>query len=479
MKRRDFLKLTGFVPISFMGCGMGDEFSADKNRLNKTDNFNLKSQNTPLPIPKLLDPTIINGIKKFHLNIQEAHHTFFENINTKTYGIEGTYLGPTLLLRRGETVEIEYKNSLREATTMHGHGMHVPAIMDGGVHQVINPNQRWSAKYTVNQQASTCWYHPHLMGKTAEQVYMGLAGMIIVEDEESKNLNIPQTYGVDDIPIVLQDKKFDSNGQIDYSPNRMEIRRGYKADTFLVNGAIEPYFNAKTGWLRLRVLNGANARVFKISFGPLNKFYQIATDNSFLEQPLELSSLVLSPGERAEIVVYVDRDLVLQDRNTSKALLYILKDDGVGLVDSLPTQLTTLERLKIEDAKRERRFVLNMQRGRMAINSKIMDKNRIDVRVPVNEVEVWEIINPMHMVHNFHIHATHFEVIERNGSARNVLPSERGFKDTIYMPPRSTAKVLVKMKDYVDEVHPYMYHCHILEHEDDGMMGQFTVVSNS
>ncbi|SMC09707.1 multicopper oxidase family protein [Nitratiruptor tergarcus] len=479
MKRRDFLKLSGFAPIGIMGYGwMGHGWMGRRHSTN-SNILSLKPKKSPLPIPKLLDPIIENGIKKFHLNIQESHHTFFENINTKTYGIESTYLGPTLLLRQGESVEIEYKNNLPEATTMHGHGMHVPAIMDGGVHQVINPNQCWSAKYTVNQPASTCWYHPHLMGKTAEQVYMGLAGMIIVEDEESKNLNIPQTYGVDDIPVVLQDKKFDSSGQIDYSPTRMEIKRGYKANTFLVNGAIEPYFNAKTGWLRLRVLNGANARVFTISFGLFKSFYQIATDNSFLEQPIKLNSLTLSPGERAEIVVYVDRDLVLQDRNTSKSLLYIFKDESIGLVDSLPTQLTNLERLNIHDAKRVRRFVLNMRRGHMAINSKIMNKNRIDERVPVNDVEIWEIINPMHMVHNFHIHATHFEIIERNGSARNVLPSERGFKDTIYMPPRSTAKVLVKMKDYVDEVHPYMYHCHILEHEDDGMMGQFTVVSNS
>ena len=228
----------------------------------------------------------------------------------------------------------------------------------------------------------------------------------------------------------------------------------------------------------LRVLNGSNARIFKIGFKSSKNFYQIATDNSFLQKPLKLNSLLLSPGERAEILVFVDKDLILKDLNSSKTLLYIFKDEGSGFVDSLPNELVNLESLDEKSAKRIRTFTLGMDRRtrKFTINSKSMDKNRIDEKIPINEVEIWEIKNLMPMDHNFHIHATHFEILERNGNKSSVLDSEKGYKDTIYMPPNSSAKILVKMKDYVDEKNPYMYHCHFLEHEDNGMMGQFVVI---
>jgi len=383
-------------------------------------------------------------------------------------------------MKNGDSVKISYTNRLDEVTTMHGHGMHVPAKMDGGPHQAIEPNGTWIAQYNVKQKASTNWYHPHIMGKTAEQVYFGLAGFIIVEDEESDTLNIPKNYGVDDIPLVIQDRRFKSNGELDYSPSRMEIMQGYRGDIFLVNGAIEPIFTAKAGWLRLRLLNGSNAGVYKIGFDDQRTFYQIACDNSFLETPVALTDIELSPGERAEIMVDfsddANRSVVLKEFNNVKILLNIQISNELGENYYLPDRLTTLSKDDPLDAVKTRKFNLGMSMGRLTINGASMDMSVINEYVPIDQIEIWEITNSMMMPHNFHIHASHFQIIERNGSANNVLENEKGYKDTVYLPPNSSVKLLVKMSDYADDKYPYMYHCHFLEHEDNGMMGQFVVI---
>ena len=148
----------------------------------------------------------------------------------------------------------------------------------------------------------------------------------------------------------------------------------------------------------------------------------------------------------------------------------------------MPSTLNALEKYSASQAVRTRSFLLNTvgggMMGQMAINGKAMDINRIDNVVPVNDIEIWTIRNTMGMEHNFHIHAIHFMILERNGSPAAVAANERGYKDVVRIPPNSSVKVILKMKDYVDPNTGYMYHCHFLEHEDDGMMGQFTVVQN-
>ena len=515
MKRRDFITLSAVSAVWLLtGCGGGDSAPAGPGGGNGpgggdpgAGNPGGGSPGNPNPafgelaIPPLLDPVPSGGVKHFNLSVGTGSKEFFAGVNTATYGVNGSYLGPTLLMRRGETVSVNYTNNLSEETTMHGHGMHVPAAMDGGPHQIIAPGQSWSAQYVVNQKACTNWYHPHRVGTTARQVYMGLAGMIIIEDDESMSLNLPKRYGIDDIPLVVQDKNFDSNGQINYSPSMMQIRQGYMGDTFLVNGVIAPYFNAEAKELRLRILNGSNARVYNFGFSDGRGFYQIATDNSFLPAPVALSGVTLSPGERAEIVVDLSGDMgnsvVLKDLASGATLMTINVNKEASANTQVPAQLTnTLQFPSAANAVRTRTFNLNMsgmgggnggggpgggmgggQGGggmHMAINGKVMDMNRIDETVPLGDLELWEVNNTMGVNHNFHIHATHFTVIERNGGA--VAANERGYKDVVFMPAGSSVKLLVKMTDYSDGTNPYMFHCHVLEHEDDGMMGQFVVV---
>jgi FtsP/CotA-like multicopper oxidase with cupredoxin domain len=439
-----------------------------------------------LPVPPLASYRIVNGVKVFDMHIRKSTTQFFPPYNTVTYGVNLSVLGETIRIHNGDKVRINWYNHLSEATTMHGHGMHVPARMDGGPRNKIAPGKVWSAVYTVRQSASTNWYHPHLMGKTAEHVYMGLAGFIIVDDNNSDALSLPKQYGVDDIPLVLQDKRFDTSKQIDYSPTRMEIRMGYTSSTLLVNGVITPYVDVEAKKIRFRLLNGSNSSMYRLAFSDGRTFQQIATDGGFLSEPVRVSSLRLSPGERAEIIVDFTNDLgkniILRELNGNRDFMQIRVSKASNERLNIPSKLATLKKYTISQSVRTRSFILNMTgRGpsaKMAINGKVMDMNRIDEYVPVNDVEIWDITNSMGMNHNFHIHATHFQIISRNGSASNVAANEKGYKDVVFIPPNETVQVIVKMKDYIDDTFGYMYHCHFLEHEDDGMMGQFAVVQN-
>ncbi len=474
MKRRNFLKLSSVTSLWLLtGCGGGGTNSSNIDN-NLTDSIN------KLIIPPLLTGTDINGVKNYDLTIQKATHTFFTGLGTNTYAVNGSYLGPTLKLKNGDTVSINHTNKLDEKTTMHGHGMHVPAEMDGAAHQVIESGTTWSAKYTVNQRACTNWYHPHLMGKTAEHVYQGLAGLIIVEDDEINALDLPKEYGVDDIPLILQDRFFDSNGQIDYSPSRREIMHGYNGDIFITNGVINAYVDLPNKEIRFRILNASNSTVYNLAFDDGRTFKQIATDNSLLEAPVEMSRLKLSPAERAEIVVDFSSDLnktiFFKDVAQNKNFLEVKVNKEATTTTTTPNVLTTLNRHTLDEAVRTRTFSLSASGpGNFKINGVSMNMGVINERIPVNDVEIWEVSNTMGMNHNFHIHASHFLIAKRNGSEANVLENEKGYKDTVFIAGNDTVTLLVKMTDFTSSTKPYMYHCHFLEHEDAGMMGQFTV----
>jgi len=489
-ERRKFLALSSATAIYLLtGCGGSTDTNNHRGNGNSgmgggmqggdSSSNNPSSTISTLPIPPLLRARDSGGIKHYDLTIQASQHNFFDGVATDTYGINGSYLGPTLLVENGTNISLNYHNTLGEPVSMHAHGMHAPANMDGSAHQTIAPGASWSAQYKVRQKANTSWYHPHTMDNTAPQVYKGLAGLIIVEDTESQSHNLPKRYGQDDIPLVLQDRIF-SNGQLKYSPSRMDIMHGYRGDTFITNGAINPTFNAEAKEIRFRLLNGSNASVYTLAFSNGKSFKQIASDNAFLESPVTMSAVRLSPGERAEIVVDfsndIDKTMVLKDLNTNKSFLTIAVNQDASTITSVPSRLTSLEKLNPSTSVRTRYFTLDGHMGSLTINGKSMDKNRIDESVPLNAIEIWNITNNMGVNHNFHIHATHFRILSRNGNASAVDLNERGYKDVVFIPPHESVSFIVKMTDYKDTNVPYMYHCHFLEHEDAGMMGQFVVV---
>jgi FtsP/CotA-like multicopper oxidase with cupredoxin domain len=452
----------------------------------------------PLAIPPLAPSEVDgDGRRVFDLTAGEGSHDFGQGQQTPTWGFgaackpdgepcDGDYLGPTLRAERGEEVVVNVRNELAEDTSVHWHGMHLPAEMDGGPHQPVTPGETWSPTWRVDQPAATLWYHPHPHGETENHVYRGLAGMFIVDDEPAGALALPNEYGVDDIPVIVQDKKFDGDGALDDSPGFLnEI--GLLGDTVAVNGTVAPYLDVTTEQVRLRLLNGSTARTYDFGFADDREFALIGTDGGLLAGPHQTDRIMLSPGERAEIVVGMapGEDAVL--RSTPPRLQVGLLDRFVGGDDTLdilqlraapelapspavPERLVEIPRLDPADAAQERSFRMS---GRQ-INGEKMDLSRIDAVAELDTVEVWELTNTDGVTHNFHIHDVQFQVLTVDGAAPP--PELAGWKDTVYLPPNQPVEIIMRFADYADPDLPYMYHCHLLTHEDRGMMGQFVVV---
>ena len=232
-----------------------------------------------LKIPALLqDQNPDPNIAEFTLDAQYGETNFFDSKQTQILGYNGSYLGPVLRIRQGEKVNIKVNNQLSFTTTLHWHGLVVDGEQDGGPHQGIQPGESWTPTFTVDQPAATLWYHPHLMGDSANQVYYGLAGLIYIDNENSENLNLPKDYGIDDIPLIVQDRSFNSDGSFDYRTTMMGVVEG---DTILINGTVNPYLNVNKGNVRFRILNASNSQNFEFSMSNGIDFQQIARMAAF------------------------------------------------------------------------------------------------------------------------------------------------------------------------------------------------------
>jgi blue copper oxidase len=357
--------------------------------------------------------------------------------------------------------------------------MHVPARFDGGPHQPIGPGETWSPQWRIDQPAATLWYHPHPHGETEQHINKGLAGMFILDDPDSAAADrLPHEYGVDDIPLIVQDKRLDGDG---------EIQSGGLGEDVLVNGTYGPYLDVTTAKVRLRLLNASVKRVFSFGFSDDRDFTVIGSDGGLLPKPVSLDRLQLSPGERAEIVVDMapGEDVVLRSYEPdlhANALverfdggqdefdvLQLRASDQVRSSPAIPQHLAPAPDLNVEGAE-VRTFEMQ---GRQ-INGKSMDMARIDEVVEVGTTEVWKVTNTDGSYHSFHVHDVQFEVLSVDG--HQPPPQLAGWKDTVYMAPGRTVRLAMRFTDYADPDSPYMYHCHLLQHEDNGMMGQFVVV---
>ncbi len=442
---------------------------------------------TALPIPPLADSTVTpSGTRVFDLTAQRGSTALTAGAETTTWGYNGDYLGPTLVANRGETVEVDLHNELAEATTLHWHGMLLPASEDGGPDSLVEPGDTWSPSWTVDQPAATLWYHPHPLGQTEHQATMGLAGMFIVRDDAEAALALPRDYGVDDIPVIVNDLRLDDGNQFTLGT------RGYIGaigDQLAVNGVIGPYLDVTTTAVRLRLLNGSAARSYNFGFSDGRSFSLIATDGGLLESSAQLGSVQLSPGERVEIVVTMTagETVVLQSTNVDLGAIDRIEERNAAL-DSLdvlelraaaalapsafePGALVPLDRLTMADASVHRRFVLNDMR----INGMAMHDGAADLSVASGSTEVWTVVNSMGQPHSFHVHGVQFQLLSIDGAPPP--PELAGWKDTILTRPSVDYELIMTFTARPDEKHAYMYHCHLLSHEDAGMMGSFTVVA--
>ena len=257
----------------------------------------------PLGIPPLLEGVSGTDGKVYDLNVISGKSEFLSGVATPTLGINGAYLGPTIRCGTGDHVTMRVRNNLTEPTTLHWHGLHLPAASDGGPHQVIEPGTVWETSFAIKQAASLCWYHSHLMEQTGEQVLRGLAGLFLIEDEQSGSLGLPSDYGVDDIPLVIQDRRFSDDGSFDYDLTMHDVMMGYKGNVVLVNGTTSPHVVLRRQRTRLRILNGSNSRIYTLGRDDGTDLVVIGSDGGLLEQPERLRRVRLGPGERLEILV--------------------------------------------------------------------------------------------------------------------------------------------------------------------------------
>jgi len=430
---------------------------------------------------------------------------------TYTYAYnQYAYLGPTLIFEQGQNMNITVTNDINDTTTVHWHGIHLPSKWDGGPHTEIMAGETWNPQFTVMDKAATYWYHPHLHMKTALQAIKGAAGFIIVRDPNEAALSLPRKYGVDDYPLVIQCQQYDANNQA--------MPLGMQDSTIMVNGAranngYSVYGNFPAQMVRMRILNASGERAFNFGFTGNFPFKQIASDGGLLNQPFDTTRVRLAPGERAEIVV----DLTGMQGQTLYLMSYaselpmgvqggptmpmppgsppmdsplngidfnIMQINVVAQTTNAVTALPATLESNIPypeasaDITRTIRFTADsamVMDGPFYFNDSTFNMDRIDFVIPINNTEIWKLVNETMVAHPFHIHDVQFYILDRNdGQAPH--RGERGRKDVVFIPTGDSVRFITKFEDFTDTIIPFMYHCHILMHEDDGMMGQFIVV---
>lgn len=424
------------------------------------------------------------------LTIAPASAEVWPGYSTAVFAVNGLVPGPTIRVQRGQEFVARIRNQLSEPLVLHWHGILAPERMDGHPRDAVPAGQDYEVRFPVNQRAGTCWYHSHTHDLTAEQVYAGIAGFFIVEDSAEHSLNLP--VGDHDLPLVIADRRGNPQRQFTYAPSMMDIMTGYLGDAILVNGTPEAWLSVDQGLYRFRLLNGSNARIFKVAFGDGSPFHVIGTDGGLLPAPVSVTSAMLAPGERLEILAdfsgYAVGDSVLLKsltfpasggmmggprQGTEMDLMRFIVDQPATDPGSVPSTLVPFTPFDPAHVVRARVFTLaagGMMRH--TINGQLYDINRVDLQVPFGELEIWEYRNISTQPHPMHCHATQFQVLDRNGS-RQLPPGDTGWKDTVLVNAGETVRVLVRF-----DSHPgvFVHHCHNLEHEDTGMMQNFEVL---
>lgn len=453
----------------------------------------------PLAMPPLLDAT---ESKAFHLAAASGTTNFLGKADSETWGFNQPFLGPTLRIPSKGMVRAEVENGLREDISVHWHGMIIPGSVDGGPHQPIAPGKTWVPELPVDQAPATLWYHSHIHGETGRQVYNGLAGALQVSDGLDDDRGLPSEYGTDDLMLVLQDRRFDNRGRMDYTLAMPDTMMGFLGNQMVINGQAGATAVVPKGIVRLRLLNGSNARIYGLSMSDERLMHLIATDSGLLDRPIELDHLTLAPGERCEMLVdFSDGNTVslmsAQNANIGMmggGMMGNRKEAGPPFevlpfeVDTrIPARITTVpddlggSRPALDPTgATPRSFTLDMGMGpgmmmrrrgnRFSINEMPFDMKRTDLTVPRGKMERWTVSAAM-MMHPFHVHGVKFQVLSENGRAPR--PQNTGWKDIALV--NGTADLLMVFDQPASEALPFMFHCHILEHEDGGMMGQFSV----
>lgn len=482
-----------------------------------------QSFTSALPIPDTI------GGPTYDLMMSDKEHAFWsgqDSFMTMAYG-NNTFLGPTLMWYTGTPIQAHVRNFLGmgDTTTNHWHGAHVPGWADGGPHEPIAPFQTWSPNFTIMDAPCTMWYHPHLHHHTLEQVQMGLAGLIIIRDPGDPFWGVlPHTYGVDEFPLIVQDR--DLQGDTINTSCTM-------GDTFLVNGRLKPYLEVPAQVVRFHILNGSSERVWMLGLkdgaGNTLPFELMATDAGYTAEPYTLDSVMMGSAERTEWLIdfggmqgdtfylvniagsipatipggpdtnavpgcYTAQHPINPqhpgqsimgpwDSTTTQLMRIIVGAPTSNPITSIPAAFAPLNIPNAANAAVNRRKDLVFDGSNdgppFLIDSTDFEMSYLNDTVILGDIEVWRIYNSSTVAHPFHIHDVHFFITEINGST-NIPDYLKGPKDVMLVPYPDTMTFVTQFLDFSVNTYgtdsAYMYHCHILSHEDGGMMHQFNVM---
>jgi blue copper oxidase len=444
----------------------------------------------------------------------------------------GAYLNPLIRVRSGAQLRIKLWNALEETSIIHWHGLKVDSNNDGHPHYAVSGGETYDYTFTVSNRAATYWYHPHPHHLTGKQVYLGLAGLFIVEDDEELALQkaLDLQLGASDIPLVLQDRRFDGDGQLVFAPTREERLSGHYGAEVLVNLTPRPYFHAATRIYRFRILNGSNARMFRLAFRHgehLLDYHVIGTDGGLLDRPYTVKEAFLAPAERMDVLLDLRsaypgaaitlaslpfdpmhreaggkmsgaRDAHAHHHPAGEPMPYAPDGAALDLLriqvqhrlpyeHNLPRTLSRLEPIAA-GAGKPRIITLEFSRGAWRINGATYSHTATPIVVKRGATEVWEIRNAQRsMPHPMHIHGFQSRMLSRDGSPEQqkrlavtdtgLAATDLGWKDTVLSWPGETVRIITDFSHPFLGDQVYMIHCHNLEHEDGGMMLNLKITS--
>jgi blue copper oxidase len=459
LSRRRFLAMAGAGAAALGSGGVLGITAASKGGSKGSTAANR------LYLPGVVSPSALT------LTARETTWPTGSTSTSRVWSFNGAVPGPTIHVTSGSTASITFANRLAHPNIVHWHGLEVDQRNDGGPHLAVAGGRDYAYSFPVAQRASMSWYHPHPHMHTAEQAYMGLYGAFIIRDNEEASLKLPG--GDYELPLVVCDAILDSAGNLLYKPSSS----GLQGKVPLVNGTLDPFHEVKPAVYRLRILNGANARVFRLALSA-GTFTIIGNDGGLLPRAdHEVTEIELSPAERVDVLVdlrtQAGKSVQLLCRASGWRLLdlRVANSTPVANMPALGSSLSNVPAL-VAPSTVTRSFGFD---GMSRINGKVYDMHRMDFEVPAGTVERWRFTTGGNAPHPVHVHGTHFQVISRTGGRNRLFGWEDGWKDTVLLNKSETVDIAVKF-DAKFRGSEYLLHCHQLQHEDAGMMANFKVV---
>lgn len=441
------------------------------------------SERKPLKIPPLID---VGRGRPIRLDLRPAQTQFGAEKLVDVWGVNGQYLAPTVRVKSNNFVKLTYVNNLSQPISMNIQGLLAPTEMIGSVHRTLAPKSSWSPILTINQPACTAWYHANTLFNSAFQTYRGIAGLWLIEDEASKKSNLPNQYGVNDLPLILQDLHIGKTGEQLLDTHQPQ----FFGKRLFVNGQENAYHNVPRGWVRLRLVNASLSRRYDLRLNNEQPLYLIATGMGFLAEPLAVSSLSLAPSERVEVLVdlnegqtvslisgqkrsifYNVQSLFSDDNELADNVILELRPEGLASVFTEKPSLSPFDlsdfQLKISQ---ERKFEIRpLDR---LINQQRFDPKRLDFTAKLGSVERW-YLNTSEPI-GFTLQGAKFIIETRN---RQKQPHKQlAWQDTVWLEPHQESTLLVRFDQIASAEQPFTFGVSDLMLKDRGAMGQFSVV---